>query len=747
MPGDEEGLEHTKSVQFPHIGIWSARLLKDVTFQRRILEEPLMFALAYAATSDILDWPEIDAKAKTAAESEAMDKLLETLKQLTAHFHVSLDGDFARRFKVGMATYEHYSDKETAFLSHFRRSRKLDVIATDLTDQLKYMSIPAIDTVDEIGKAIGLDDLQKEILLFAVGMTLSARFMALVSTLAQDAKLKKSIWETLFAADPVALKHAFSEESPLVKSGLLQSSGKLGTPQVSHFFVEFIVDEDTDRALFDRILKPLAAKKSAGAMPRIAAEDREIVQKILKAKTGGALNVLVYSGRDVERLHLVEELLQQGRLTGWMLNDKDVPGGDMPTLVFMAQKLLAARDEPKDVLVVDKAHQVLSSARRSAMSFFFGRDYEDDDELSSMDETLLSENPVHTLWLSNHARRIAEDSLARFLFHCELKKASRVEKKEQMEAYIRSLKLSEELKSELLRYEGLSEQQIQSAVDLAKLLKVRDPAEQGNIIKRAVEHSQMALQRTAKEKIRRPITHYSMDYLNTEGMFKPQDIINALKDDPVATICFYGLPGTGKTQLAENIALELGKPLIMKQASELLNMYVGESEKAIAGMFEEAEAEDAVLFLDEADTFLRDRALAHQSWEVSQVNELLQRMERFQGTFICATNLMKHVDKAALRRFTFKLSFHALTADQRWAMFLNETGLGERAAELTEAQVAEYKDALIFTGALTPGDFATVKRQCKVLRRTLTPEEWLKQLAIEVELRTRESQELERASI
>lgn len=80
-------------------------------------------------------------------------------------------------------------------------------------------------------------------------------------------------------------------------------------------------------------------------------------------------------------------------------------------------------------------------------------------------------------------------------------------------------------------------------------------------------------------------------------------------------------------------------------------------------------------------------------------------------------------------------------------MFLNETGLGERVAELTEAQVAEYKDALIFTGALTPGDFATVKRQCKVLRRTLTPDEWLKQLAIEVELRTRESQELERASI
>lgn len=140
-------------------------------------------------------------------------------------------------------------------------------------------------------------------------MTLGSNFMALISAVAQDAKLKKTIWETLFATDSVKLKQVFSETSPLVKSGILQSTGKLGTPQVSRFFTEFIVDEETDKTIFDRILKPLVAKKTAGAMPRIAAEDRALVQRVLKTKTAEAINVLIYSGRDVERLHLVEELL------------------------------------------------------------------------------------------------------------------------------------------------------------------------------------------------------------------------------------------------------------------------------------------------------------------------------------------------------------------------------------------------------------------------------------------------------
>jgi SpoVK/Ycf46/Vps4 family AAA+-type ATPase len=63
----------------------------------------------------------------------------------------------------------------------------------------------------------------------------------------------------------------------------------------------------------------------------------------------------------------------------------------------------------------------------------------------------------------------------------------------------------------------------------------------------------------------------------------------------------------------------------------------------------------AVLLLDEADSFLRSRRRAERNYEVTEVNEMLQGMERFAGIFICTTNLFEDLDEAALRRFTFKI--------------------------------------------------------------------------------------------
>ena len=128
------------------------------------------------------------------------------------------------------------------------------------------------------------------------------------------------------------------------------------------------------------------------------------------------------------------------------------------------------------------------------------------------------------------------------------------------------------------------------------------------------------------------------------------------------SLCFYGAPGTGKTALAEHIAQALERPLLIKQASDLMSKYVGETEQHMAAMFREAEAEKAVLLLDEADSFLQDRRGAQRTYEVTEVNEMLQGMERFAGIFICTTNLLDSLDQAALRRFTFKIKFMPLTA-------------------------------------------------------------------------------------
>lgn len=128
--------------------------------------------------------------------------------------------------------------------------------------------------------------------------------------------------------------------------------------------------------------------------------------------------------------------------------------------------------------------------------------------------------------------------------------------------------------------------------------------------------------------------------------------------------------------------------------------------------------------LDEVDSFLMDRRQAEHSWEHTQVNELLQQMERYPGIFIAATNLMGGLDPAARRRFDFKLHFRALTPDQRRGLFAREA-LGDEQAPLPPA----WERYLAALPGLMPGDFATVCRQRELLGQETPPEQFLRRLA------------------
>ena len=221
-------------------------------------------------------------------------------------------------------------------------------------------------------------------------------------------------------------------------------------------------------------------------------------------------------------------------------------------------------------------------------------------------------------------------------------------------------------------------------------------------------------------------TRYDLELLNVDCRYALPRVIEALRRRGCGTLCLYGPPGTGKTALAEHLAAELQRPLSLRRASDLVSKYVGETEQNLARMFEEAQREGAVLLLDEADSFLRSRRMAERNYEVSEVNEMLQGMERFTGVFICTTNLFQDLDEAALRRFTFKVQFKPLTAVQRERMFVAEA-LGGEAASLS----AEQRSRLAQLGSLTPGDFAAVKRQIDVLGVAFEPDEFMSQLEAE----------------
>lgn len=171
-------------------------------------------------------------------------------------------------------------------------------------------------------------------------------------------------------------------------------------------------------------------------------------------------------------------------------------------------------------------------------------------------------------------------------------------------------------------------------------------------------------------------------------------------------ICLYGPPGTGKTAFGRWLATQLDVPLHAKRVSDIVSPYVGQTERNLAHVFREAEADGAVLLLDEVDSFLQDRTRAQRSWEVTAVNEMLTQMEAYDGVFIASTNLMDGLDQAALRRFDLKVKFGYLRPAQAWDLFeVHCESLGLPAPD------AAARAAVKRLATLTPGDFAAVARQ------------------------------------
>jgi hypothetical protein len=123
---------------------------------------------------------------------------------------------------------------------------------------------------------------------------------------------------------------------------------------------------------------------------------------------------------------------------------------------------------------------------------------------------------------------------------------------------------------------------------------------------------------------------------------------------------FSGPPGTGKTFAALCLANELGLNLYRIDLSQVVSKYIGETEKSLAKVFEEAEAGHGVLLFDEADALFGKRSEvkdAHDRYANIEVGYLLQRLEAFEGIAILATNLRSNMDAAFVRRLHFLLEF------------------------------------------------------------------------------------------
>lgn len=127
-----------------------------------------------------------------------------------------------------------------------------------------------------------------------------------------------------------------------------------------------------------------------------------------------------------------------------------------------------------------------------------------------------------------------------------------------------------------------------------------------------------------------------------------------------SVLCFHGAAGTGKTMCAHAVADYLGKKIIIGSYSKIQSKFVGEGEKNLVAYFKAAEEQDAVLFIDEADTFLSKRLPSsneNSKHYNSMSNELYQLIEKFNGCIVFASNHIQDFDPAVISRIIEPIEF------------------------------------------------------------------------------------------
>ena len=196
--------------------------------------------------------------------------------------------------------------------------------------------------------------------------------------------------------------------------------------------------------------------------------------------------------------------------------------------------------------------------------------------------------------------------------------------------------------------------------------EVLEPAAQGNIklVRSGYTLDDLKLPVEQKQQLHNICAHVwqrhkVFDEWNMESRFAYGRNVSAL---------FVGPPGTGKTMAVHVLADMLEIPLYRIDISQIVDKYIGETEKRLEEVFNTAEKNNAILFFDEADSIFGKRSEVNEAkdkYANTEVSYILQRMEEYDGIVILATNYKKNIDEAFMRRIRYLVEFTLPSEDIR----------------------------------------------------------------------------------
>ena len=599
---------------------------------------------------------------------------------------------------------------------------------------------PLTENLHWLGSELGLTAAEKQVLAF-VALMYEYPELENAATMLGDMgrnRLCRALG-TILGTGTERMRKALHCESSLVRSGLVRLDSKSAyniknSLEVLEGLEDALLQSHADKR---QILSEYFALSSApeygpGDFDHFVREYR-----ILKAYLGSArrrrlvgVNILIYGRPGTGKTQFVRTLAKAINMPLYEIGMKKQDGeprkGRERFSAYQLGQSLLARNK-RCLIMFDEAEDVFPDS----WHWIFGRDRSQDGRKAWINR-LLEGNPVPAVWITNDVDCMDPATLRRFDVVMEFKAPMRRMRKKMLERYFEGMPVSQRWLDRLAGNEDLVPAFIGRAVRVVRNMGCRTTEEAERTFDYLIQNTLLVTGGKCKAvENNTVIPEYRLDLLNTE--VDMERLAKGLTKSKEARLCLYGPPGTGKTAFGEYLARHLDRPLVKKPASAIISPFIGETEKNIARMFRMAEEEGAVLLLDEADGFLRDRRGAQRSWELTQVNELLVQMETFQGIFIASTNLMGELDQASLRRFDLKIHFGYLKAEQAWSLFTRTLELMEIK---DQRKLAGLRQRLRELRNLTPGDFATVIRQQRVFAKRYSAEDLLQ--AIEAESKAKE---------
>ena len=584
-----------------------------------------------------------------------------------------------RKINTGVVIDEVYKNEVLFFLQkiflHYDLKSKL-IEAYEVDSVLNFLGVD-IDEIDEyfytlqvslnndtlldkninrLSEIMDLDKAEKIFLKFIVILRINPILKA-VSDLLGDLSMYSliQVLSKIFDISPQIIENMV-KNSILIKSNLIEVSTYLEplynkisliTPEVYEKMAYL------DISIFEMLRSYIKKSNSSN----LTLDDYSYIKDIkeiltyLKISKKG-VNILFYGLPGMGKTELSKIIADELNKSLYELSVSKLPieGLDRIKPYKIAQTIL----NENSIILVDEAEDIFNrdSKRQKAKAWI---------------NNMLETNKIPTIWITNDVNAMDEAIIRRFDYVLEFKTPP---KKIRKKFLLKYADLSPKTIKILSSHKYLTPAVIERNIKVWKSCSNDEKTliRMINNTLTAQGYSKIMKKKSKKKKFNLP-NFYNPKFINSDENL--ENIIDGLKENPQARICLYGIAGTGKSAFGKYIAKKLSKEVIIKKGSDLLGMFVGESEKNIANAFKEARDKKAVLIFDEVDSFLQDRNNAHRNWEVTQVNEMLTQMEEFDGIFIATTNLIDNLDKASLRRFDIKIEFKALNSNQLQELFVS----------------------------------------------------------------------------